>query len=222
MVDGPVSRIEWVEGKLRDAILDGDLAPGERLLTAQLAERFSVSPTPLREALHRFAGEGLVEFLAQKGARVAPLTPEECTELAELRSLLDPLAARRSVDARDDDWGDRIADASSDLVGAWQAAEHDPRRSEQIYRNFYKALTSTCPSQRLKRYAGNIRDQQARYRIATITFLDRDALTTRHGRMLKAARAGDGQHVAELVADEVQAFSRHFVDTYDRGEPERG
>lgn len=218
MAEGPVSRIEWVEQQLRSAILDGDLAPGERLLTAQLAERFAVSPTPLREALHRFAGEGLVEFLAQKGARVAPLTPAECTELAELRSLLDPLAARRSVDARDGSWTTAIAETSSELLDAWAGTELDVRRSEQAYRSFYQALTAACPSQRLKRYAGAIRDQQARYRIVTITTLDRSALADRHRRLLKAAQAGDGQHVSELVADEIQVYSRHFVDTYDDGE----
>src|SRR5215204_3107149 len=97
MADGPISRIEWVEEQLRRAILNGDLKPGERLLTAQLSERFSVSPTPLREALHRFAGEGLVEFVPQRGARVTALSLEDSAELTQLRLLLEPVAVADAI-----------------------------------------------------------------------------------------------------------------------------
>ena len=55
------TRADWVDARLRSDILSGALPPGERLVVADLADRYGVSPTPLREALRRLAAEGLVE-----------------------------------------------------------------------------------------------------------------------------------------------------------------
>ena len=162
MADGPISRIEWVEEQLRRAILNGDLKPGERLLTAQLSERFSVSPTPLREALHRFAGEGLVEFVPQRGARVTALSLEDSAELTQLRLLLEPVAVADAIGHSTKEWRTAVSAASSELLKRWAAAPHDARASGNAYRELYAELTSTCTSTRLRHYTAVIRDQDAR------------------------------------------------------------
>ena len=176
MADGPISRIEWVEEQLRRAILNGDLKPGERLLTAQLSERFSVSPTPLREALHRFAGEGLVEFVPQRGARVTALSLEDSAELTQLRAAARAGRRRRRHSPLDEEWRTAVSAASTELLKRWAATPHDARASGNAYREFYAELTSTCASSRLRHYTAVIRDQDARYRMATIDSLDRDRL----------------------------------------------
>lgn len=211
MANGPVSRIEWVEAELRAAILNGDLAPGERLLTAQLSERFSVSPTPLREALHRFAGEGLVEFIPQRGARVTSLSPADCSELTELRTLLEPVAVRHAVEAGDASWRSEVEDRSSKLLDSLSRKRFDARGSEQAYRGFYDALTRTCPSERLRRFASLVRDQEARYRSATIAHLDRDAFMGGHQALVAASLAGDAPAAAEAVVAEVATFAECYL-----------
>lgn len=211
MANGPVSRIEWVEAELRAAILNGDLAPGERLLTAQLSERFSVSPTPLREALHRFAGEGLVEFIPQRGARVTSLSPADCNELTELRTLLEPVAVRHAVQAGDETWRAEVEDRSSDLLDSLGRKRFDGRASELSYRRFYDALTSTCPSERLRRFANVVRDQEARYRSATVAHLDREAFIRGHEALVAASLAGDGGAAADAVIAEVATFAACYL-----------
>jgi DNA-binding GntR family transcriptional regulator len=211
MTSGPVSRIEWVEAELRAAILNGDLEPGERLLTAQLSERFSVSPTPLREALHRFAGEGLVEFVPQRGARVTSLSSADCMELTELRSLLDPLAVRHAIAAASSEWRKVTSARSADLCGAWASRPHDGRSSEKAYRAFYDALTSTCRSDRLRRFAGIVRDQEARYRSATIAQLDKSRLILAHEEMVRAAFDGDADGAVDAIVQEVSAFAECYL-----------
>ena len=67
------SKTEFAADRLREAIINGELKPGERLTTPSLAERLGVSQTPLREAFQRLATEGLVERIDQRGARVAPI-----------------------------------------------------------------------------------------------------------------------------------------------------
>src|SRR4051794_20094392 len=99
----PATRSDWVEERLRAAILRGELEPGQRLHANDLAERWAVSATPLREAFQRLAGDGLVEVLPQRGARVSRLSVQEAANIYELRLLLEPVALRQSLDASDDD-----------------------------------------------------------------------------------------------------------------------
>lgn len=220
MADGPVSRIEWVEDQLRRALLSGELRPGERLLTAPLAERFQVSPTPLREALHRFAGEGLVEFVAQRGARVTELSPADCAELTDLRNLLEPECVHRAIERAPIGWHRQIEAASSELQAAWSADPHDARSSEQSYRRFYEVLSDPCGSQRLKRFATTIRDQDARYRIATIDVMDRELLTKEHQRIATAAVERDADAAADSIRSEIAHFAAAYAEhqrAHDQG-----
>src|SRR5260221_8530480 len=93
------TRSEWAEDRLRQAILRGELRPGQRLHASDLAERWDVSATPLREAFQRLAGEGLVELLPHRGARVGELAAHATPALYELRLLLEPLALRHFLEA---------------------------------------------------------------------------------------------------------------------------
>src|SRR5260221_6959461 len=95
----PPTRADWAHKRLKAAILTGELAPGAKLVTDELAARWSVSPTPLREAFQRLGGHGLVELTSQRGARVAPFSLDEAAELYELRLLLEPRALRASLAA---------------------------------------------------------------------------------------------------------------------------
>src|SRR5579862_4744935 len=89
--------------QIRALILSGEMAPGARLSQLELAERLAISRTPVREALRRLAGEGLVDALPQRGFRVADIGLESVMRRLEVRSLLEPgiarLAAERATPA---------------------------------------------------------------------------------------------------------------------------
>ena len=97
--EAPPTRAEWVDSLLRRAIVNGELAPGQKLYAERLAEQWGVSPTPLRETFQRLAGEGLVVIEPQRGARVAPVDVRQAAEIYEIRLLLDPVAIEHSVRA---------------------------------------------------------------------------------------------------------------------------
>lgn len=82
--------------KLKQLILGGELAPGEPLVERTLAERLSVSRTPVREAIFRLEREGLVEAVEGRGAFVASYTTDDMIEIYQIREGLEPLAARLS------------------------------------------------------------------------------------------------------------------------------
>src|SRR5699024_5831226 len=82
---------------LRGKILDGSLTPGSRIRQEEVAERFSASRAPVREALSLLVGEGLVTVVANAGAWVSTLTLEESEEIYQMRERLEPLLLRFSA-----------------------------------------------------------------------------------------------------------------------------
>ena len=89
--------------RLRDMIVEGELAPGERIDEKRLCELFQLSRTPLREALKVLASEGLVDLLANRGARVSEMTACEVRELFEVASELERMAAEASAERATDE-----------------------------------------------------------------------------------------------------------------------
>jgi DNA-binding GntR family transcriptional regulator len=93
----PISRIplhEAVVNRLRDMIIEGQLAPGARLPEAQLGGQLGVSRTPLREAIKFLASEGLVELLPGRGAQVRRFSPKDIEDMLTVLKTLEVLAAR--------------------------------------------------------------------------------------------------------------------------------
>ena len=86
--------------RIRSLVLDGEIAPGARLGQVELAERFGVSRTPVREALRRLAGEGLVDFHSQRGFRVADLGLDAVMRRLEVRAIVEPGIARLAAERR--------------------------------------------------------------------------------------------------------------------------
>jgi DNA-binding GntR family transcriptional regulator len=97
-VNNEISQVEKtatvVIRKIRDAILDDVFKPGEWLPEVDLAARFKVSRSPIREALQALENEGTVTMEPYKGAIVKPLSPKEALDIAELRLALINLAAK--------------------------------------------------------------------------------------------------------------------------------
>lgn len=83
---------------LRQAILRGELKPGERLLEVQLAEKLGVSRTPIREAIRKLELEGLVLMIPRKGAEVARITEKNLRDVLEVRKALEELAVSLACD----------------------------------------------------------------------------------------------------------------------------
>ena len=82
---------------LRDAILSGEYLPGERLVEAQLCERFGISRFTVRAALQDLAADGLVKVERNRGAHVRKVTLDEAVEITEVRMVLEGLVAARAA-----------------------------------------------------------------------------------------------------------------------------
>ena len=84
---------ELVCENIRQAIIDGTFSPGERLMEIQLADEMGVSRTPVREAIRKLELEGFVVMIPRRGTYVADISIKDITEIYEVRTCLDVLAA---------------------------------------------------------------------------------------------------------------------------------
>lgn len=90
----PESVVEYTITTLREAIRDGRFAPGQRLVVSDVTRRLGVSAGPVREAIRRLTGEGLVEIRPHRGALVKEYTAQELADIFNLREVVEGLAAR--------------------------------------------------------------------------------------------------------------------------------
>jgi GntR family transcriptional regulator, carbon starvation induced regulator len=194
----PPTRAQWVDQRLRQAILSGTLAPDERLITAVLSERFSVSPTPLREALQRLAAEGLVEITPQRGARVAALSASDWLEILELRAILEPVALR-------DSFGHASAADFADMEQARQALaaivpdQATPLAIAAANRSLHDALLSRATSRQLVRMITVLSAQSMRYHVLALARVGISALVLSHGQALQRALRERDPDRAEVI-----------------------
>src|SRR5262245_56160282 len=94
--------------RLRADILQGTLAPDEKLRVNDVSERYRCGPIPVREALNRLAAEGLVAYSEQRGFAVAPIGSADLIDLTRARSLLVEVAMREAVLHGDAAWEERV------------------------------------------------------------------------------------------------------------------
>lgn len=118
---------------LRERIGQGELRSGERLNEVQLAREFGISRSPIREALQALAGEGLVEFVAGKGAYIGGISVQEVRDLGAVREALETHAVRIISDEIGAD-GIAALQASLDIAGGYRSHVQDLDFHETILR----------------------------------------------------------------------------------------
>jgi DNA-binding GntR family transcriptional regulator len=137
-----------VLGALRDRIIAGDWAPGERLYEDQIASELDVSRNPVREALQALAGEGFVELEPRRGARVAVMPPGRVHELFEVREALEGLVASLAAVRRSDADIERLRAVTGE--GEHAARAGDLAQLPALNTRFHEALADAACNQMLR------------------------------------------------------------------------
>ena len=129
---------EVVSDEIRQMIVSGELAPGERLFEDRLAEQLGVSRNPVREALRALEGTGLVEVVPRRGAYVSRFEPDRARQLLELRSVFEAYAAEMAARNRTDDDLSPMRECIEQ--GRKATAENDVVLAAGYHRDFHKLI----------------------------------------------------------------------------------
>ena len=196
---------EYVRDSIRLGILRGSVAPGTRLVQADIARELGVSTTPVREALRDLATEGLIDLDPHRGALVSRFDAEELLEIHGLAKLLEPEAMRLAAEAGDHECLDR----ASWLVEEMER-ETDIGRWVELNRHFHESLIGAVTNRRLLHVLKGLRDAQAPYIGLALRQQDYDlaAANDHHRSIVAAIRAGDGVLAAAIASEHADLASR--------------
>lgn len=135
--------------ELSDAIFDlivaGTYRPGEKLNESELAERFGVSRTPVREALKTLGSRGVISMERHKGARVVDYSADAVESMYAARSMIEPYAARLAAMAMDDDDVAALRQLADDMY-AKVTAEPNMAEIAALNNAFHTAIVARCPN----------------------------------------------------------------------------
>ncbi len=187
---------------LRQAILRGELKPGERLMEIQLANKLGVSRTPIREAIRKLELEGLVLMIPRKGAEVADITEKSLKDVLEVRRALEELSVKLTCD--------RIT--KEEIKELEQAAENfrktmknkDITEIAEADVRFHDVIYTATKNQKLIQLLNNLHEQMYRYRIEYLK--DEEVypkLLKEHKEIIERINRGEKEEAARIVCEHI-------------------
>jgi len=200
---------------LRQAILDGSIPPGERLVESELAETLNVSRMPVREAIRKLEAEGLLEHQPRKGVIVKGFSEEDILEIYTLREAMEALAAVQAVrratedEIRDLERAMNEIDRLCDLGDKANAAE-----VFEANRIFSEGVIEACHMPRLIQVINTYKDYLERFRRITLAGASRrEAVRREHRAILEAIRDRDEKRAEALTREHIRGALQAYLES---------
>jgi DNA-binding GntR family transcriptional regulator len=213
MLAGPAARIslgDEVAERLRRAILNSELSPGQHLPEGQISKWLDVSRSPVRAALLILEQEGLVTLSRYRGAAVAQLTLNDFHEVYGLRSAIEELAVRLAIQRRDESDLRALQQSLTKLRTGMKRTITD-QVAAQLDVSFHDDIYRAAHHERLYRNWSGVRMQVHWFLLlGTVASQDwREGMVQSHSRILQLIKAGD-------KGGAVSAVSEHISHGYQR------
>ena len=215
----PVSIREKVYAAVRDNILDGRIAPGERVVETRLAEEIKTSRTPVREALHMLEREGLLEAIPRVGYRVKQITLDEIDEICEIRKANECLAARWAVERITS--RELKALEENLVISEREVKAGNPQAFVELDAEFHEILVRASGSERLQELCQMLRRHMLRYRIESI-FRKENVIRGIgwHNRIFDCLKRKDEPGITEALRQHMEQ-TREDIRMYAFGEEQK-
>ena len=200
-------------GRLRELILSGELEPRSRINEMALCARFSISRTPLREAIKLLAAEGLLELLPNRGARVAAISDVEIDEIVEVVAALEGAAGELACRHITPDEIEALTVLTADMVQAWRQKDYARYflRNQEIHAGIMAAARNQSLQTVYNSLSGRV--QRARYS-ANKTPPQWNQAIKDHERMLELLARRDGAKLGQLLRDHLRSKKAIIAAAY--------
>ena len=199
--------IERSYAQLRDDIVEGRLAPGEKLRVEHLRTRYQVGAGTLREAITRLGSDALVVAEGQRGFRVAPMAMADLEDLTRLRLHIEIEALRQSIRHGDAEWRAQLQKAYDELSAFEQPIlPHRRAHWEQCNVRFHEALIGACASPWTMKVLRLLSRHSERYRRYSIDLPDSDRdVHAEHRQIFEMTMAGHEARAALALEAHIRA-----------------
>lgn len=201
-----LSQGEVAYSKLVEAIRMGVFRPGDRLRETDIADRFSLSRTPIREALRKLEADGIIEHRARIGAVIRSLSHSEVVELYEMRVVLERTAAEMAAKHAAPAEADALEMINRDLAKAVATPETAAAINQDFHRGIYQATRNRFLLEAARAL------NNALMLLGETTLADADRIETvchQHQDILDAIRAGDAEAAGASAEAHLQTSLRY-------------
>jgi len=198
----PIERHQTLREKIletiRDAILKGNMKPGERVSEPELAERFGISRTPIREAFRQLESEGYLEVIPRKGAVVASLSERDVEEFYAIKTILEGFAAKMAAEnltAKDIERLESINERLQQI-----AQDGDVKTFFRVHNEFHEVFIKAAGNEKLYEMINQLVMRFKRLRLASLSQPGRMEISVEeHRNMIQAFKNHDGDRADSLV-----------------------
>ena len=182
---------EQIVSSLRESIIRGDLAPGQKVPEPGLAQKLGISRTPIREAFRQLESEGFLTAVPRRGAIVSSMSEKEIEDFYEVKSLLEGYAVRKGAPWATEKDTDHLRRMNEQLEAL--ARKGDIEAFFWKNQEFHHGFVSLCGNRKLPEIWRNLTRLFIRYRMEYLAAPGRLALSVKqHADIINALESGDG------------------------------
>ncbi len=188
---------ERIVSSIRTAIVNGQLKPGTRIAEPELADRFGISRTPIREAFRQLESEGFISVIPRKGAIVASFSAQDVANFYDLKMILEGYAARLSTMTLTESDLAKMETVNRQMEAA--AAKKDVRRVLDLHNEFHDIFMRACGNEKLHQIVQNMVMQFQRFRLVLAMPGRVEGSLEKHQEIIEAFRRRDPALAEKLV-----------------------
>ena len=204
---------------LRQAILTGQLQPGERLMEIHLADKLGVSRTPIREAIRKLELEGLVLMIPRKGAEVAQITEKNMQDVLEVRKALEELSVQLACERITPEQVEEMKMAAEDFRKVLKSG--DVTKIAEADVKFHDIIFAATNNQRLITLLNNLREQMYRFRVEYLKQKEcYPQLLEEHDKLIALISGGEVEEACELMGCHIDNQASTVSDVIRRDQVE--
>ena len=196
---------------LRQAILRGELKPGERLMEIQLANKLGVSRTPIREAIRKLELEGLVLMIPRKGAEVADISEKSLRDVLEVREALEELAVQLACDKITKEEIEDLKKAAEDFKKILKSRDITEIAEADV--RFHDIIFMATDNQKLVQLLNNLREQMYRFRVEYLKNEEvHPQLIAEHEKIIEHIMERDKAKASAIVSEHINNQVEGVID----------
>ncbi|MCQ2513196.1 MAG: GntR family transcriptional regulator [Lachnospiraceae bacterium] len=197
---------------LREAIITGDLKPGERLMEIKLANELGVSRTPVREAIRKLELEGLVIMTARKGAEVAPINEKDLKEVLEIRKSLESLACELACKNAASEDIVKMRDLNKAIEKAIKEENIEKITKQDV--DFHEAIYLTTKNDRLVHMLHQLKEHIFRYRFEYIKDMkNKEMIVEEHKKIIAAIEQNNAKAACKEIERHIEVQEKYILNT---------
>jgi len=202
---------EKISASLEQAILQGKVRPGDRLIENDLSRSFGISRGPIREAFRLMEKEGLIKMIPRKGAIVRPLSREDLSEVYEVISVLEGLAGKLFCERGTKEDLARLKKIYKGME--IQVKKNNLSKYERLNREFHDIFISGSGNKRIRQVCSTFQKQIRWFQKMTLSFAGRQEISLKeHKRMLDAFSRRDSEGAEHQVREHVKRASKTYLN----------